>query len=125
MPTYARTRLAQLIAKEEGFGIPGAIPTVRRNPGDLLHCPHCSHEGIGPNDVGIIDTIEHGWADLERQLTMYAMRGMTIHSMIWDDYAPPPENDSGAYVAALCAGLKLPPDTLVSNALKVPAIPES
>ena len=85
------TKLAQIIAREEGFGIPGKIPTIRHNPGDLRHSPHSKHPG-GPShkdDIGTIDTNTDGWADLERQLVIFANEGMTLRSMIFDVYAPP------------------------------------
>lgn len=78
------TKLAQLIAHNEGgwrlenwvlVPVPGTTPFVRNNPGDLRHSPHSSHVGIGSNDIGIIDTLEHGWEDLERQLRIFAACG--------------------------------------------------
>ena len=114
------TRLAQLIAKEEGFGIPGAIPTVRNNPGDLRHSPHSSHPG-DPNAVGTIDTVEHGWEDLERQLQIYAQRGMTLRQCI-EVYAPPNENNTGQYLTFVCHGLGVDPETPMTEALKIPGI---
>lgn len=114
------TLLARLIAKEEGFGIPGAVPTRDNNPGDLRHSPHSSHAGEGSNDIGIIDTPEDGWADLERQLQLYASRGLTLREMIVNYYAPANENNSGAYLNFICKGLgEISPDTLVSEALNI------
>jgi hypothetical protein len=117
------TKLAQLIARQEGYGIPGAIPTVRRNPGDLRHSPHSQHPG-GPahrDDVGTIDTDAHGWSDLERQLQIYAEEGLTLRQMI-HLYAPEQDhNNTSAYLEFVCRGLGLAPDTKVSEALKVQA----
>ena len=112
------TLLARLIASEEGFGIPGAQPTHKNNPGDLRHAPHASHEGEGPNDIGIEPTLADGWADLERQLQLYAERGLTLAQMV-DAYAPQVENNSVAYLDYLCRGLNLPPETPVAEALKL------
>jgi hypothetical protein len=113
------TLLARLIAKREGFGLPDVIPTERHNPGDLIHAPNASHEGIGPNDVGIEPSDEQGWADLEHQLQLYAGRQMTLQQMVYD-YAPPPGNDSAGYLAFVCQGLGCPPETPVSQALQIP-----
>ena len=113
------TKLAVLISREEGFGRPGVTPTVRHNPGDLRHSPHSQHPG-GPahaNDVGAIDTDEHGWSDLERQLQIYAEERMTLRQMA-ACYAPPSENNTGQYLEFLCAGLGMDPETLVIDALK-------
>lgn len=114
------TLLARLISQEEGYGIPGAIPTVRNNPGDLRHSPHSSHTGEGANDIGIIDNPEDGWADEERQLQLYAARGLTLEEMIVDYYAPASENDSQAYLRFVCNTGGWSPQTLVSEALKTP-----
>jgi hypothetical protein len=111
------SKLAHLIAQEEGFGIPGALPTRNNNPGDLRHSPHSFHTG-DPNAIGQIDTVADGWSDLERQLTLYAERGMTLQQAIYE-FAPPTENDSARYLAYVCDGLGFPPSTSVADALKV------
>jgi hypothetical protein len=101
------TKLAKLIAQIEGFGIPDAIPTVRKNPGDLRHSPHSEHPGgMGhEDDIGTIDTDAHGWADLERQLGLYALRGMTLEQAIYE-FAPPSENDSARYLQFVIDGFQ-------------------
>ena len=116
----ARTKLAQLIAREEGFGKPGAIPTVRHNPGDLRHSPHASHAGIDPDGIGKIDSDDHGWEDLERQLELYAERGLSVRQAV-GIYAPPGENDTGRYLEFVCDGLGCQPDDPVRAVLSIPA----
>lgn len=113
----ARTRLAQLIAREEGFGIPGAKPTRDHNPGDLEHAP-----GIYAWDgqIGIERDDDSGWADLERQLRLYAERGMNLRQMV-ALYAPPNENDTALYLHYICEALGLGPEVPVSVALQIPA----
>ena len=112
------SKLAQLIAKQEGYGIPGDVPTRDNNPGDLRHSPHASHEGEGSNDIGEIDTPADGWADLERQLQLYADRNMTLRAAIYE-FAPPAENDSEAYLNFVCQGLGVSADTPVAQALEI------
>jgi hypothetical protein len=111
------SRLAQLIAREEGYGIPGTVPTRDNNPGDLRHSPHSFHSGDS-NAIGQIDTPADGWADLERQLDLYAGRGMTLEQAIYE-FAPPSENNSAEYLAYVCSGLKCDPQMLVADALKI------
>lgn len=96
------TKLAKLISKQEGFGRAGTIPTLRNNPGDLRHSPNSQHPG-DPNAIGTIDTLEHGWEDLERQLRLYAARGLTLRQCI-EQYAPPSENNTSAYLDFVVAG---------------------
>ena len=131
-----RSKLATLIAHNEGFGVPGAIPTLRNNPGDLRHSPHSTHPTGEPNAIGTIDTVDHGWEDLERQLLIYSQRWvsidpatklpvqdhlMTLHDLAYT-YAPPGDgNPTAAYLDTLCKGLELSPYVLVSDALKIQA----
>jgi hypothetical protein len=113
------SQLAELISKMEGFGIPGSLPTRRNNPGDLRHSPHSSHEGEGSNDIGVIDTPEDGWADLERQLQLFANRQMTLRAAIYA-FAPPNENNTEDYLDFICRELGVTAETPVAEALKIP-----
>ena len=108
------------MAREEGWGKPGAVPTQDNNPLDLRHSPHSSHAGEGPDDIGEIDTIDDGWADAERQLQLFADRGATLASMI-AVFAPPNENNTSEYLQFVCAQMEMAPNTPVAQALMVPA----
>lgn len=112
------SKLAELISKMEGFGIPGAIPTLRHNPGDLRHAPNASHEGEGSNDIGIEPDDETGWADLERQLQLYADRNMSLRAAIYA-FAPPTENNTEDYLDFVCQELGVSADTPVAQALEI------
>ena len=114
------TKLALLISQMEGYGKPGAIPTRDNNPGDLRHSPHSSHSADAPDAIGQIDTVSDGWADLERQLQLYAERGLTLAQAI-DAFAPPIENDTGQYLKFVCDGLGVPADTPMAQVLEVEA----
>jgi hypothetical protein len=111
------SKLAEAIAHEEGFYVQGSIPQTRNNPGDLRHSPHSFHTGNAPDDIGTIDTAADGWEDLERQLGLYAARGLTVAQAI-DEYAPPSENNSAAYLAYVCQYVGCQPTDLVSDVLK-------
>lgn len=111
------SKLARLIAQMEGFNVPGSIPQRDDNPGDLRHAPHASHAGEGANDIGIEPTLQAGWDDLERQLQLYAERGMTLAEMV-AAYAPSNENDTQNYLDFICNGLALPSTATVSLALE-------
>ena len=115
----ARSKLAQVIARMEGFGKAGATPTVRHNPGDLRHGPHAQHPG-DPNAVATYATDDIGWDDLENQLQKYAARSMSVQQMV-DVYAPPNENNSGDYLKFVCEALDVKPADPVSFALRIPA----
>ena len=112
------SKLAEAIAHEEGFYVPGSLPSRDNNPGDLRHSPHSFHTSSDPNAIGIIDSVADGWADLEHQLQLYASRGMTVEQMVYE-YAPPSENNSAAYLDYVCRYVGCASSTLVSDALKL------
>lgn len=112
------SKLARVMAQEEGFSVMGSVPNRDHNPLDLRHSPHSSHEGEGSNDIGIIDTDADGWADAERQLQLYASRGMTLQQMVYT-LAPPTENNSEQYLAYVCGQMGLPETASVADALKI------
>jgi hypothetical protein len=115
----ALSKLAQLIATEEGFYVEGSIPNRNRNPGDLRHSPHSFHDPAHPNAIGQIDTVADGWADLERQLREFADRGLTLAQMI-NIYSPASDgNDPIGEIAYLCRELGCSPNTLVKDALLI------
>ena len=59
---------ARAIAYAEGFGIPGAIPTVAKNPGDLV-IPGWSPT-MGSAGIAVFDSEEYGWSRLYRQIDL-------------------------------------------------------
>src|SRR5208282_3598486 len=93
------SKLAEAIAHEEGFFIPGSLPNRDNNPGDLRHSPHSFHSVDAPDAIGQIDTSTDGWADLERQLALYVKDDSTITlAQAIYKWAPPTENNSSAYL---------------------------
>jgi hypothetical protein len=110
--------LAEAIAHEEGFFVAGSLPQRNNNPGDLRHSPHSFHSGGQPNAIGKIDTPEHGWEDLNRQLAIDGQRGWTVGELIYE-YAPPSENNSAAYLNYVCKFVGCSPSDLVSKVLLI------
>lgn len=117
----AKYRLTQVIARREGFGISDKIPTTHHNPIDLRHSPHSEHSPEAPNAIGQIDSDADGWADGDRQLELWAERGYTVESMVFDVLAPPTENNSAEYVQFLCDQMGCKPETPIAELLKIPA----
>lgn len=77
---------ARAIAYAEGYGIPGAIPTVANNPGDLV-LPGWSPT-MGSAGIAVFDSADYGWSRLYRQLALivggqsdYYRLNMTIAEM--------------------------------------------
>lgn len=118
------TKLAEAIAHEEGFFVPGSLPNRDNNPGDLRHSPHSFHTADAPNAIGQIDNPVDGWDDLELQLKEDAARGWNLQELIYT-YAPPTENDSAGYLAYVIEylGPLASAAMLVSDALLIPGDP--
>jgi len=117
------SRIAELIAREEGYDIPGALPTRDNNPGDLRHSPHSFHSVDAPDAIGQIDTPADGWGDLMLQLERYAARlpPVTLAQALYE-WAPPSENNTASYLSYVVKGLGCSSDTLLTDALKIPGI---
>jgi hypothetical protein len=117
--------LMRAIAQEEGFGIPGTIPTTHHNPGDLRHSPHSFHLASAPDAIGQIDDDADGWEDLEDQLERYVGRGYTLRQAVYE-YAPPSENNTAQYLSFVLGRLSLKPDQAdipLAQAMKI-GVPE-
>src|SRR5208282_4855431 len=112
------TLAARLFAQREGFGKAGALPTRDNNPGDLRHAPGASHEPGNPDGIASFKTVAEGWAALDRQLSLYAERGLTLQQAVYR-FAPPSENDSTAYLQFICKGLNCPAQTPMAAVIKV------
>lgn len=69
---YPIRRFAEGIAFAEGFGLPGAIPTVANNPGDLVLPGWSPTLGAG---IAVFDSPDYGWYRLYRQLAMIVSGG--------------------------------------------------
>lgn len=120
MSAMPLSKLAVLIATREGFYVPGSLPQRMNNPGDLEAAPHGTH--VPGTPFVKEDSAADGWADLQRQLNLFAQRGLTLQEAIYT-YAPPTENDSAAYLKFVCDGLGCTADTPVAQALAIPEAP--
>jgi hypothetical protein len=61
-------RLARAIAANEGFGLPGTIPTEYNNPGDLTNWPGYPVGSRGQGNITIFPDVATGWAKLYEDL---------------------------------------------------------
>jgi len=118
IPPPGTSNLAIAMATMEGYGVPGAIPTLRNNPLDLRHGPNATHPPADPDGIGYYATPELGWQDAERQLRIFAERKFTLQQMIFE-FAPPSDgNDSAEYLAFVCSDLACAPGISVADALQ-------
>ena len=77
-----KTKLMLAVAKAEGYGIPGAIPTRANNPGDLTRSLGFSTTGetLGSAGVMVFTTRDDGWGALDRQFSLI-QSGHSIHKL--------------------------------------------
>lgn len=72
-------RLGQAIAAAEGFGVPGAIPTVAKNPGDLVLSGWSPT--LGGAGIAVFDSVDYGWSRLHRQLQLIVSGASSVYSL--------------------------------------------
>ena len=105
----------EAIAREEGFGIAGDIPTRDNNPGDICAGSFATAEGATGTDpkngrFATFATPEDGFHAL-RDLLVKHYAGMTIHDAL-NKYAPSVENDTSSYESHVCSWTGLTPETI-------------
>src|SRR5437868_1292141 len=112
----SRTRaFSEALGRLEGFFVaPGTptyptVPQRLKNPGDLIFA---HQKGATPHAIKGADgrvrvyaefaTIEAGWLACDRQVELYAGRGLTVEQTI-RKWAPADDgNDPRSYTAAVC-----------------------
>src|ERR1700679_1733490 len=112
-------RIVELMAKQEGWDIPGVLPTRKDNPLDLEHAPGESHPAAAPDSIGSFQTPADGWDAGLRQVTLWASRGLTIAQAMAIQAPAAAGNNTAEYIANISAGLGLPPTALMSEAITI------
>jgi hypothetical protein len=107
----------QAIAREEGWGIAGDIPTRNDNPGDIEAGEFATAEGatgVDPKNphFATFATPEAGFQALRDLLNNHYI-GMTVHDAL-NKYAPPIENDTSNYEANVCSWTGMDPTTVLT-----------
>lgn len=110
---------AKAIAKAEGFGVPGAIPTLANNPGDLV-IPGWTGEKLGSAGISVFSNPNDGWTRLYNELQMIVNGSSsiyspedTIDSMAVKWTATDPES----WALIVSSTLGIPSDTTLQSAL--------
>ena len=83
------------------------------NPGNIRHGSNWQGLSVKQPDKDFctFDTPEYGIRALSKVLTIYRQKGFDTVRAIINRWAPPSENNTGAYVAAVAATMKVDPDT--------------
>lgn len=69
-------RIAKAIARAEGYGVSGAIPTLRNNPGNLRDT------SLPGQPIATYQTVTDGWNALYRQVTRM-LAGSSLYPKGW------------------------------------------
>ena len=107
--------IIQAIARMEGWGKSGDIPTRDNNPGDIDAGVFASSQQGFVGNAGRFarfDNAEDGFNALRNLLTMHYL-GMTIESAM-NKYAPPVENQTNNYITVVCELTGNTPDTVLT-----------
>jgi len=104
----------QAIARQEGFGVPGAIPTRDDNPGDIIWSRFAQAEGaIQDGRFAKWTTVQEGF-DAERTLLVDDYLGLTVRQAL-NKWAPASDgNNVSAYETNVCAWTGMTPDTVLT-----------
>lgn len=105
LPT-GKLSIEQAIARVEGFYVQGQVPNRpqrNNNPGDIEFDSFSQKFGATHGDprFAVFPTIDQGFACLSALLRASSYIGLTLEACI-NRYAPPSENNTGMYVAAVC-----------------------
>lgn len=104
--------LAQAIATQEGYFKSGTLAQRNNNPGNLRAGPRAiAKDG---NGLAVYASVNDGWLDLYRQIGLDAGRGLTLAQFI-AKYAPPSENNTGAYLANVSGWIGMDPGTKLAT----------
>lgn len=106
--------LIQAIARMEGWGVAGDLPTRNNNPGDICAGQFAEAHGAltAPGRFAVFATAEEGFAALRDLLTRH-YAGMTVQAAL-NRYAPPVENDAQTYLNNVCEWTGLTPGTILT-----------
>lgn len=110
----------EAFAHQEGFFVEGSRPRRNNNPGDLeLNDFTKRHGGVaedGPNPrFAKFETSDAGWEALRILLTNNYQH-LTVEGAI-NKFAPSTENNTTAYVKAVCGMVDCTPETPLSTLL--------
>lgn len=111
--------IAQAIQTREGY-YPGSLAYRNNNPGNLVYA---GQPGATPGAGGFaaFSSYSAGYSALENQINLDFTRGTDVNGKpintvadLINSWAPPSENDTAGYIAAVSAQTGLDPDASLS-----------
>lgn len=118
-PTHPVELLSGAIATQEGWFVPGSMPSVRHNPGDLRYAGQVGAikpASVTPPPIATFVSNAAGVTALCRQIWLQVATGQTVREII-AQWAPTTENDTTAYLADVLLWTGLPADTPILDLL--------
>jgi hypothetical protein len=111
--------LASAIATQEGWFVPDSPPDVHNNPGDLRYAAQIGARTPPPTNnqpIAQFENEDYGVTALFRQIWLQVAQGQTVRQII-EQWAPPSENNTAAYLRNVLTWTGLPADTPVLELL--------
>lgn len=109
------------MARMEGYYLKGSRPARNLNPGDIEAGRFASAHGAiaSDNRFAVFPTEAAGFAAMHALLQTPGYRGLTVHAAL-NRWAPPVENDTSAYEAAVCEWTPCHPSDIIDTLLGDP-----
>lgn len=100
------------------------------NPGNIRRLPGVTWQGEATDQSGdasfvVFTTPLYGIRAIARVMLSYQREGLRTIQEVIDRWAPPNENNSQAYVAAVCQGCQKGPSDLIDFDADMPALVKS
>lgn len=119
MITEIRLTIIEAIAREEGYGVAGDIPTRDNNPGDIEAGKFATREGATGRDAknprfATFANPDEGFEALRDLLNSPSYLDSTLHEAL-NKYAPSVENDTSSYESNVCAWTGLTPESVLTR----------
>jgi hypothetical protein len=111
----------QSIAKMEGFYAEGSRPQRNLNPGDIEFGKFTAAHGATGSDgrFAVFPSADAGFAAMRSLFQTNGYKGLTVTEAL-NRWAPPIENHTNSYIAAVCKWSGCRPDDVIDGLLTRP-----
>lgn len=116
--------LIAAMARQEGFGLPGKVPTIRNNPICLRYAGQIGAEkpqgwkSGEPAPIAAFESLSLGVAAAYRQVWKWVAEGHTLRSLI-ARHAPPTENKTETYIRNVTAWSGILPEQVLLDLVQL------
>jgi len=108
----------EAIARMEGFYVPGSRPNRNRNPGDIEFGKFAIAHGATGSDgrFAVFPDPDTGFAAMKLLFQAPGYKGLTVAAAL-NRWAPPVENQTNHYIAAVCEWANCKPTDVIDALL--------